>query len=761
MAEIVIKVNTEGGEKSLKNINDLKAAITELEKNAASLDLGSEAFEHQKNQIDALKKKYTELSKSQQQLDLEANQAASEAGAKRAEHLQKIGDNVQKFAAGLTDAFAGAFIAFGATGKDAEAFNKTLQQGVGIALGVKGGIEALISGVELAGPAFEALNTIMAANPIGAIIVLIAALAAGIYFLTKAINAEKSESEKLTEQFEKQKDAAEKLKAINVNEVSLLEAKLGLMKAQGASNASIIKAEKELYNIKKKGLEQDLVQLELSANITKAKLIETLAEQSLTEQYYRKAAAVASALGQTKEAAGFTFLANKEAKSNSDEVTKQLTKDLTAVADLKTKLAVLDIQQQTQVATETKALSDKAAAIAKKNADDDLKDFLDSVKFRQDQNEFNSQLTEQKLKDDADAKVKINKDLLDEITEENVESSAADLAAANKHAEDLIKAYERSFEVVKPKLDSIFGNFSNVLKGLNSDAGILGSTITDSFVTAASQITNSFDIVLSKTSKTTEKIAAGINVAVAGLNAVGSILGAIDSYDQKIAQQKEKQLEDQLNSSLTKIEDSKSRESDILDASQAKELANVNLTADQKTAVQNKYNLKKQAIADKAALAEYKLKLDAYNSETALKKSAFETDKKYKIAQAVISTISGALSAFAGAMQLGPIAGPIVGALLAAAVVAMGAIQISQIESTKFEAGSPPPAPKIASVPTDSNMTGNGPQAGPNLYSIDGDKPNGPNGPNSLNQPIKAYVVSQEITSSQNMNNTIARRSSF
>lgn len=69
------------------------------------------------------------------------------------------------------------------------------------------------------------------------------------------------------------------------------------------------------------------------------------------------------------------------------------------------------------------------------------------------------------------------------------------------------------------------------------------------------------------------------------------------------------------------------------------------------------------------------------------KKKAFEQEKKLKIAQAIIAGITGALSAFTGAMQLGPIAGPIVGGILAALVVATTAVQVANISKQKFDGG--------------------------------------------------------------------------
>lgn len=94
-----------------------------------------------------------------------------------------------------------------------------------------------------------------------------------------------------------------------------------------------------------------------------------------------------------------------------------------------------------------------------------------------------------------------------------------------------------------------------------------------------------------------------------------------------------------------------------------------------------------------SALQEAKMESDLANAEgneakqREIRRKAFEQNKKMQIAQATIQMITGAVSAFAGAMQLGPIAGPIIGAILAASVVATGIANIAKIKATKFESG--------------------------------------------------------------------------
>ena len=72
----------------------------------------------------------------------------------------------------------------------------------------------------------------------------------------------------------------------------------------------------------------------------------------------------------------------------------------------------------------------------------------------------------------------------------------------------------------------------------------------------------------------------------------------------------------------------------------------------------------------------------------AIRKKAFEDDKKAKIAQAIIAGAMGAVTAFTSAMTLGVPAGPIVGGILAAAVAALTAFNISKIKSTQYASSS-------------------------------------------------------------------------
>ena len=81
---------------------------------------------------------------------------------------------------------------------------------------------------------------------------------------------------------------------------------------------------------------------------------------------------------------------------------------------------------------------------------------------------------------------------------------------------------------------------------------------------------------------------------------------------------------------------------------------------------------------------------DALESGDDASEESVKAAKNLRIAAATIDMISGAVTAFSVAQQLGPIAGPIVGAINAAAVVAAGLANIAKIKATNVSKKSSP-----------------------------------------------------------------------
>lgn len=83
-------------------------------------------------------------------------------------------------------------------------------------------------------------------------------------------------------------------------------------------------------------------------------------------------------------------------------------------------------------------------------------------------------------------------------------------------------------------------------------------------------------------------------------------------------------------------------------------------------------------------------------------KKEFENTKKMQIAAAVINGLAGVAMAVSTAMQLGPIAGPIMAAINSALVIATTAAQIAKIKQTQFGGGSSASVSSAVATPSAS-----------------------------------------------------------
>jgi len=769
-AEVVVKVTTQGGEETLRNINEIKDALSRLESEASTLDLGSDAFEQSKTQIDELKRKLEGLGKSQRQLDDDISKGAEEQSAKRAERMEKVGNDLAKFAAGVTDAFAGAFIAFGAGEEDAKKFNETLQKGLGIAIGVKGGIEALTAGVQLAGPAFEAFNAIMAANPIGVVVVAIAALAAGIYLLVNAMKEEAIQSQVVTDAVNRNKQAHLENEKVLVEIDRARRLRLGELTKQGAETEKMQQKNREeiTANIKKhqediSKLESDYAQYRFTRNQKEVQIATDLDARTgedrnellrkRTEREFKNFQSALANLNDefnkaNKETATKNLKIATEEIAKLDEADKEALEkkysdNLAAQERLRIELAEGRekelLQQKSTYKEELKTSAGNAEL--RKDVEDDNRLKINDINYKWDK-------LEKEANDKKNAEIaaadQAAYDYLGTLIVNSSDDEAEKIAAANAKKlalsleyyeaqrkldeEAAAKRKKEIADVEKVAEEALVGAFNR----MNTAAGDLGSSIV-------SNIGSAFKVISDEGATSVQKITAG-------LDALGSILGAVAQYNAQVADEKVAQNEKELDDTITN-----------LDAQKEAELSKENLTADQKIEIENRY-----------AQQQYELRLAEYNNNTAIKKKAFEQDKKLKIAQAVISTITGVVSAVTGMIAAvpGPV-GIVLGVLAGAAVAAMGAIQIAQINKQKFDAGTPPAAPTLQapSAPGGGGAEGGtGARQGPELYAAgagDTGTTGGQGFRTAAPPPQKVYVVSQEVTSSQNMDAVIERRSSF
>lgn len=144
------------------------------------------------------------------------------------------------------------------------------------------------------------------------------------------------------------------------------------------------------------------------------------------------------------------------------------------------------------------------------------------------------------------------------------------------------------------------------------------------------------------------------------------------------------------------------------------------------------------------------------NEMDKLKRKAFEDDKKARIAQATIAGLMGAVQAFTSAMVLPAPYGAIVGAILAAAVTALTATNISKIKAQQYQS-------TTSGGGGSTSTSVNGGDLGTNSSAVpsfnlfgQGNNANTTNaspqvmGGNQQTPIVKAIVVESDITSAQN-----------
>jgi hypothetical protein len=427
------------------------------------------------------------------------------------------------------------------------------------------------------------------------------------------------------------------------------------------------------------------------------------------------------------------FEAIKAVAAASGEVTPAQMEKVAALGKV-----VRDAQLEIEVmrtTAETKANEDAKKNQQKRN--DDLKDSL------KEQQKIAEDAIKQREENDAN-ELKATEELLKKAETLKVHSAEEQLALNKKRAIEeidlLFNASNRSTAAynasVKAKLDieKTYQTDSAALKKKGVDDAAAAKKKADDDIAAKQKETD--DKAKAERDKQNKDIVASINSVASSAQ---TILSAISDFNQAKANEAIKVNEQGLQTQLS-----------ALDVARETELNQEGLTADQKIAIENKYKKQK-----------YDLELAEYNSSTAIKKKAFEQDKKMKVAMAIISTITGAISAFTGMLSI-PIVGVALGVIAAAAVVAAGALNIAKIQNTTFDSGSPPTP--ISATPPSMSSAGmgsgdNSPSATPSFDLFK--KETNQNGANNnassegANQPmvVKAYVVSQEITDQQTANN--------
>lgn len=136
-------------------------------------------------------------------------------------------------------------------------------------------------------------------------------------------------------------------------------------------------------------------------------------------------------------------------------------------------------------------------------------------------------------------------------------------------------------------------------------------------------------------------------------------------------------------------------------------------------------------------------------------REGFELSKKYKIAEVVTSTIQAAFDAYKSLIGI-PVVGPILAPAASAAAVLAGRKAISDIQSTSFDS---------TSVPGGGSISGGG---APTTFNVPSNQNTGfdPNPQTAVPEtvspePVRAYVLVNDVNSAQAANASINRRRTF
>ncbi len=392
-------------------------------------------------------------------------------------------------------------------------------------------------------------------------------------------------------------------------------------------------------------------------------------------------------------------------------------------------LSKQQIESEEKIRANARKAQEQAEAEALKIALENEKEFNAKIEALQEEN-FQASLTDQQREIQA---VQDKYFELETLAEGNAEALKEIEAAKNRELGEINDKYydeqaEKDKEALKKKLETQQKSFDD----LTSIFKTFGSTTGDILAGVSQGISDALEIQLTEFEDSAkgkaEKVAAYAE-AIAGV--ITAVLNSI------AAANKEKLEED-----LANIDEKNTKEQESL---KAKLDAGI-ITREEFDKSINDLDKKANAEKDKKG------------------KEAFDKNKKLQIATAAVQGLQGAVSAFAGAMSLGPIAGPIVGGILAAAVAGLTAANIAKIKSTQYSSSSSAGGGGgSASVGSSSSSSSQQAQPQFNLFG-QGNNANtvGP-GAQQQNEPqqmnINSTVSVTEINSKQNKVKVIEERS--
>ena len=437
-------------------------------------------------------------------------------------------------------------------------------------------------------------------------------------------------------------------------------------------------------------------------------------------------------------------IAELEASGATAEQILQNKKDLNfqEKLDLLAKQAFLydDAQAQKDIA---QALLDNASALR-------VLDEADKKRIR-DLNAANASKTKAQREADRKEQIAAQKTLNDAILALNKET--IDLLAGNREAA-IKDELERENERFANLQDKLSNDRNQQVIAANGNKQLIAATNAkfDALEVQAAQVNADAIAAINKTKD--DKIlaqnqqAAGINRNLIADEKMRELANLQAAFDAEYAAAEGNDalrlaLQNKFNADVAKVNDDAQKTQTAKDKAYRQQLQD--LATD-------------SALGTISALKELNAIFDADNEEAAQK--SFNRNKALSIVETLITTFTAAQKAYASQLIIGDPTSIIRAQIAAGVAVAGGLARIAAISATKFNSSAPSPSTPSASAAAGS---GGGSAPAPQFNIV------GQSGTNQLaqsiggqfNQPIRAYVVGGDVTTSQQLQRQRVRTATF
>ena len=432
--EIDMVINASQAANTLK---DTKKALKEIQ--SAMLAVGDEGSAD-----------FNRLAQAAAQLEDRVGEVKDRIGAMNPDGFKSLTNFASKAGAAVS-AVTGAMALFGSENEDVQKSLMKVQAAMALAQGLEG-MSGMTDAVKDLKAGLKALWKSMLANPVLAIVSVLAILATTAYAVYKAFTEVSDETKELTREYEKQKEVTATLSREYDRQIELLQ-------AQGASEAEVIE-------VKKKLIEAQILEAETSLRLHASKVKDISDNDSLYESYLRVQSSVSGFLGFTEAEQVQLDLVAKNKAERAEEEIKGAKKDLETLKDLKNQLLVIDAEAETkqrEAAKVNRADQEKLDADSEQNKLKNHAAYL-AAKRKMEQDEHDRRKQEFQ---DEQAELQANTDMWNAMLAEIDAGNEALSEATTKRLDNERKQRQMVMNAALDGASSLFGSLSQ-LAGKNA-----------------------------------------------------------------------------------------------------------------------------------------------------------------------------------------------------------------------------------------------------------------------------------------------------